>query len=87
LNKEKGYKKDTKYFNSYEEAVKWARENFERFDPDMIKHTYADGGDVYTKPMPTTTPITKPKPKKGNPYAPKHNPRPKASYINLSSKK
>jgi DNA repair protein RadC len=46
LNKEKGFKKDTKYFNSYEEAVKWARENFDKFNPDMIKYTYADGGET-----------------------------------------
>ena len=46
LNKEKGFKKDVKNFNSYEEAVKWARENFEKFNPDMIKYKYADGGGV-----------------------------------------
>jgi hypothetical protein len=46
LNKEKGFKKDTKYFNSYEEAVEWAKQNFEKFNPDMIKYKYADGGDV-----------------------------------------
>ncbi len=38
LNKEKGFRKDIKHFNSYDEAVKWAKENFERFDPDMIKY-------------------------------------------------
>lgn len=38
LNKEKNFKKDKKYFNSYEEAVKWARDNFEKFHPDMIKY-------------------------------------------------
>jgi hypothetical protein len=37
LNKDKGHKKDIKSFNSYEEAVKWGKSNFERFDPDMIK--------------------------------------------------
>ena len=46
LNKEKGFKKDTKYFNSYEEAVEWARENFEKFNPDMIKYKYANGGGL-----------------------------------------
>jgi DNA repair protein RadC len=46
LNKEKGFKKDTKYFNSYEEAVEWAKENFDKFNPDMIKYKFADGGDV-----------------------------------------
>lgn len=48
LNKEKGFKKDIKNFNSYEEAVKWARENFEKFNPDMIKYKYADGGVAET---------------------------------------
>jgi GNAT superfamily N-acetyltransferase len=46
LNKEKGFKKDTKYFNSYEEAVEWGKENFDKFNPDMIKYKYADGGDT-----------------------------------------
>jgi hypothetical protein len=46
LNKEKGFKKDVKNFNSYEEAVKWARENFEKFNPDMIKYKYAKGGEI-----------------------------------------
>ncbi|MEI7960731.1 MAG: hypothetical protein WCI04_00185 [archaeon] len=44
LNKDKGFKKDVKHFKSYEEAVKWARENFERFNPDMIKYQMAKGG-------------------------------------------
>ena len=38
LNKDKGFKKDIKHFNSYEKAVKWAKENFEKFNPDMIKY-------------------------------------------------
>ena len=46
LNKEKGYKEDVKHFNSYEEAVEWARKNFDKFDSDMIKYKYADGGGV-----------------------------------------
>jgi hypothetical protein len=46
LNKEKGFKKDIKHFNSYEEAVQWARENFEKFNPDMIKYEYAKGGKI-----------------------------------------
>ena len=36
LNKDKGFKRDRKYFESYEMAEKWAKENFERFDLDMI---------------------------------------------------
>jgi hypothetical protein len=37
LNKKKGFKQDRIKFNSYEDAVKWARKNFEKFNPDMIK--------------------------------------------------
>lgn len=45
LNKDKGFKEDKKSFKSYNEAVEWARENFERFDTDMIKY-YKNGGEV-----------------------------------------
>jgi hypothetical protein len=38
LNKEKGFQKDRKFFKTYEAAVKWAKKNFERFDPDMIQY-------------------------------------------------
>ena len=38
LNKQKGFKQDRIKFNSYEEAVKWAKKNFEKFNPDMIKY-------------------------------------------------
>ena len=38
LNKEKGFKQDRIKFNSYEDAVKWARKNFDKFSPDMIKY-------------------------------------------------
>jgi hypothetical protein len=38
LNKEKGFKQDRIKFNSYEEAVKWAKKNFEKFNSDMIKY-------------------------------------------------
>ena len=37
LNKKKGFKQDRIKFNSYEDAVKWAKKNFEKFSPDMIK--------------------------------------------------
>jgi hypothetical protein len=37
LNKDKGHQKDTKYFATYEAAVKWAKANFEKFHPDMIQ--------------------------------------------------
>ena len=38
LNKKKGFKQDRIKFNSYEDAVKWAKKNFDKFDPDMIKY-------------------------------------------------
>ena len=38
LNKAKGFKQDRIKFNSYEEAVKWAKKNFDKFDRDMIKY-------------------------------------------------
>lgn len=47
LNKDKRFKKDVINFSSYEEAVKWAKENFEKFDPDMINYKMAKGGNIY----------------------------------------
>ena len=47
LNKKKGFKQDRIKFSSYEAAVKWARTNFEKFDPDMIK--YESVNEAYTK--------------------------------------
>jgi hypothetical protein len=44
LNKDKKFQKDVKYFTTYEKAVEWARKNFERFDPDMIRQKYSEGG-------------------------------------------
>jgi hypothetical protein len=38
LNKKKGFKQDRIRFNSYEDAVKWAKKNFDKFDRDMIKY-------------------------------------------------
>lgn len=41
LNKAKNFAKDKKTFtgkNAYEDAVKWAKDNFEKFDRDMIKY-------------------------------------------------
>lgn len=49
LNKEKGFKKDRKYFKSYEEARKWALKNFDKFHPDMIKTEMATGGKLTNK--------------------------------------
>jgi hypothetical protein len=41
LNKDRGFVRDKKVFSgdtAYEDAVQWARENLERFSPDMIKY-------------------------------------------------
>ena len=38
LNKDKNFKKDIKHFKSSDEAVKWAKANFDKFSPDMIKY-------------------------------------------------
>jgi hypothetical protein len=44
LNKAKGFKQDRIKFNSYEDAVKWARQNFDKFSPDMIKYESINEG-------------------------------------------
>jgi len=44
LNKQKGFKQDRIKFNSYEEAVKWAKKNFEKFNSDMIKYESVNEG-------------------------------------------
>jgi hypothetical protein len=46
LNKKKGFKQDRIKFNSYEDAVKWAKKNFEKFSPDMIKYESVNERDV-----------------------------------------
>lgn len=45
-NKDKNYINDRKYFKTYEEAEKWAKKEFEKFHPDMINYTYAEGGEI-----------------------------------------
>jgi hypothetical protein len=63
LNKKKGFKQDRIKFNSYEDAVKWARQNFDKFDRDMIKYesinevTYDLGKKQYTDKNMTPTEI------------------------------
>jgi len=55
MNKKKGFRPDRKYFKTYEEAEKWGRKEFERFNSDMIGYTeferplnaYAEGGIAY----------------------------------------
>jgi hypothetical protein len=44
LNKKKGFKQDRIKFNSYEDAVKWAKKNFDKFDRDMIKYESVNEG-------------------------------------------
>jgi hypothetical protein len=44
LNKAKGFKQDRIKFDSYDEAVKWARKNFDKFSPDMIKYESVNEG-------------------------------------------
>ena len=46
LNKEKSFQKDTKEFDSYEKAEEWAKENFENFNPDIIRMKFANGGGL-----------------------------------------
>ena len=38
LNKDKNFKEDRIFFETYEQAVIWAKDNLERFDRDMIKY-------------------------------------------------
>jgi hypothetical protein len=47
LNKAKGFKQDRIKFNSYEDAVKWAKKNFDKFDRDMIKYESVNEGKYY----------------------------------------
>ena len=50
LNKKKGFKQDRIKFNSYEDAVKWAKKNFEKFSPDMIKFESVNEENEPTNP-------------------------------------
>ena len=36
LDCKNNFRETTKDFETYEEAVKWARENFDKYDPDYI---------------------------------------------------
>lgn len=40
MNKDKGFKKEDKYFDSYEEAEKWGRKELDNFHPDMISYVW-----------------------------------------------
>lgn len=60
LNKEKGFKPDKKYFDSSAEATAWARSNFDKFDPDMIRYT-----ETKQEPVQLTPDFTWKAPKEG----------------------
>ena len=42
MNKDKNFTVDKKSFKSWKDAEKWARKEFDRFNPDMISY-YAEG--------------------------------------------
>jgi len=42
MNKDIGFKADKKYFETVEDAKKWAVKNFEKFNMDMIRHVYPE---------------------------------------------
>ncbi len=49
LNKSKGFTKDRKNFNSYDEAREWGRKNIDNFNSDMIYYKRSKGGYAYEK--------------------------------------
>ena len=40
LNKDNNFRQTRKDFVSYEAAVEWIKENFDRFNPDFIKYYF-----------------------------------------------
>lgn len=56
LNKDDRFKPMKKYFTSYEDAVKWGKEQFEKFSHDMIHYTEKPSSETSTKvkPEPST---------------------------------
>ena len=52
LNKDNNFKEEKKCFNSYKEAEKWCRKEFEKFNPDMISY-----GDCKVKKTKTISDI------------------------------
>ena len=46
MNKDKNYSTDRKYFETYEDAERWAKKELDSFNPDMISYTYAKGGGI-----------------------------------------
>jgi hypothetical protein len=51
LNKEKGFRRDRVHFDSYEEAQDWGRKNLEKFNSDMIRVEYKNGGSLDDKTL------------------------------------
>lgn len=49
INKDKGFKPDTKEFSSYAEAMEWGKANIEKFNPDSINYKFAKGGGTPRK--------------------------------------
>ena len=49
INKDKGFKPDTKEFSSYAEAMEWGKANIEKFNPDSINYKFAKGGGTQKK--------------------------------------
>ena len=46
MNRDKNFATDRKYFKTYEDAERWAKKEFDSFNPDMISYTYAEGGEI-----------------------------------------
>jgi hypothetical protein len=68
--------------NTMETNYKTAKEFNSSEDYYVIEEIYYGGGETITKPKPRITPTETPtKPDKGNPYAPKVKPFPKADYL------
>jgi hypothetical protein len=46
LNKSKGFKRDRKYFDSDDQAIKWGKKNLGNFNMDMLRYEYGQGGMI-----------------------------------------
>lgn len=46
MNKDKGFKRDMKEFDSYEEAIEWGKKNIDNFNTDMVNYKFKEGGIV-----------------------------------------
>lgn len=54
LNKDDRFKPMKKYFTSYSDAVKWGKEQFEKFDVDMVKYIDKSSKEPTEKAAPST---------------------------------